>query len=168
MMETASLYSALVLTLLLVVGFVSFLRGSVKARTVVWLLTASEPDLERLRTYFLQRGFRVQDIAPEREVVTLVGQVRPSWGLAVFLVVLTAVAIACLGVVVGTVVPDLAGLPWLAGAAPAVGGLYWIGAARQEEVQIQWCPPNTVRVRGHKDELTVMGRSLGLTTEPSS
>ncbi|NJK35021.1 MAG: cofactor assembly of complex C subunit B [Oscillatoriales cyanobacterium SM2_2_1] len=167
-MEAISLYSALVLTLLLVVGFVSFLRGAVKERTTVLELTAAEADLARLRTYFLQRGFSIRAIAPEREVVTLVGQVRPSWGLAVFLVMLTAVAIACLGVVVGTVLPDLAGLPWLAAGSPVVGVLYWWRANRQEEVQIQWCPPAMVRVRGHKDELTMMGRSLGLVNKPDA
>ena len=100
-----TVYSTLFLTILLFYGLVSFLRGSIRDRTTDALFAVGNLTddhlLKQVRDHFQQRAYKVVEIDPERDVANLSGQVKPSLFLAIFLTILAAVGLICLGVVFG-------------------------------------------------------------------
>lgn len=163
-----TIYSTLFLTALLFYGLFSFLRGSIRDRTVDALFAISSETtddhlLKQVRNYFNQRSFRVVDIDPQRDVANLIGQVKPSLFLAVFLSALAAIGVICLGLVIGILIPDLGNLwLWLTALSPIAGVFYWRGTPRERRVSLQLLPEAKLKVRAHKDEIEELQRSLKL------
>lgn len=157
--------STFFLTLLLTIGLFFFIRGSFKDRTEVAHLVSSLPEeqlLPQLKQYFSQRAYRVKQIDGDRNEVTFEGWVRPSWFLAFFLTLLTALGMMCLEIVLSTIFPrfttPLLGLILL---SPLTGWLYWQKAGRLEQVALQMTNKG-IQVTGHRDEVAELRRSLDL------
>lgn len=162
-----TIYSTLFLTILLFLGLISFLRGSIRDRTIDTLFSAEQLDDDRLlmqvRDYFRQRAYKVVEIDPERDIAILVGQVKPSLFLAIFMTVLAAIGFICLSLVLEILIPDLENLwLWLTVMSPIAGIFYWRGTAREHKVSLQLLPDAKLKVRAPKDEITELQRTLKL------
>ncbi|HEY9751144.1 MAG TPA: cofactor assembly of complex C subunit B [Allocoleopsis sp.] len=173
-MNAAILPSIFVMTLLMVVGLMFFIRASVKDRTQeVRLVTeqAEESLLDCVQQYFDQRAYTVAAVDAAQNQVTFQGVVRPSWFLAVFLTLLAAAGLLCLALVLSMVLPSLTQL--LLGMvvlAPLAGFFYWQRAKRPEKVSLKievldteaTQPRSLVTVTAHRDELAELQRALNL------
>jgi len=167
-----TIYSTLLLTILLFYGLISFLRGSIRDRTTDAMFTVDkfavdkitdDHLLKQVRDHFQQRAYKVVEIDPERDVVNLLGQVKPSLFLAIFLTVLAATGLICLGLVLGILIPDLENLwLWLAVFSPIAGVFYWRGTPRERKVSMRLLPETRLKVRAHKDEIEELQRALNL------
>ncbi len=167
-----TIYSTLFLTILLFVGLISFLRGSIRDRTTEALLTVEKLAVDQttddrllmqVRDHFRQRAYKVVEIDPERDVATLLGQVKPSLFLAVFMTLLAAIGLICLGLVLGILIPDLENIwIWLAVMSPIAGIFYWRGTPRERQVSLRLLPDTKLKIRAHKDEIEELQRSLNL------
>lgn len=172
-MQIPVLTSTALLTALLSVGLVFFIRASAKDRIEVTKLLAEqqgEPLLERLQQYFAQRAYRIASVDAITNCVIYEGTVRPSLFLAVFLTLLAAVGILCLTLVLSLLFPTVAHLlPLLTILAPVAGIFYWRKAGRPERVALQVefldnqsTPTSLVTVTAHRDEVAELRQSLGL------
>lgn len=173
-MNTTVLSSTFLLTLLLAVGLLFFIRASVKDRTQQVKLIAEEPEeslLKRLQQYFDQRAYRVVAVDAATNQVTFQGFVRPSWLLAIFLTVLAALGILCLSLVLSLLYPRFTSLfLGLVLVAPAAGVFYWKKAGRIEQVSlsVETEPTQTantqslITVTAHRDELQQLQQALKL------
>jgi Cofactor assembly of complex C subunit B len=163
--------STLLLTLLLVVGLLFFIRASVKDRTQVVRLSSVQSDewlLTQLKQYFADRAYQVTSIDADRNVVNLQGNVRPSLFLAIFLSSLALVGMICLVLVLEITVPAL-GLWWwlLLAIAPGSGFFYWKKANRPESVSFRLESDATpglsvIKLQAHRDEVEALQETLGL------
>jgi hypothetical protein len=163
----STIYSTLFLTILLFLGFISFFRGSIRDRTIEVLFAVDQLTDDRLlmqvRDHFRKRAYQVIQIDPERDIAILLGQVKPSIFLALFLTVLAAVGLVCLGLVLGMLIPDLENIwLWLTITSPIAGIFYWRGIARERKISLQLLPDSKLRVCAHKDEIEELQRSLNL------
>ncbi|NUN65820.1 cofactor assembly of complex C subunit B [Pseudanabaena biceps] len=162
-----TIYSTLLLTILLFWGLFSFLRGSIRDRTVDALFGGDSLEDDRLlmqvRDHFKRRNYQVTEIDPDRDVANLVGLVQPSLFLAIFLTSLAAIGLVCLGLVLGILIPDLENL-WLLLIilSPIAGVFYWRGTPRERKVSLKLLPDVKLKVRAHKDEVEELQRSLNL------
>jgi len=154
-------------TLLMVVGLTFFIRASVKERTETAQFSSDRPVgelLDRLQTYFRDRGYRAIAADPDRQSATYEGQLRPSWFLAIFLTVLAAVGVLCLALVVAALMPQLTAIVVsLTLLSPLAGWFYWRNAGRSERVRIEVDSSGDkvfLTVTGHRDETIQMRRSL--------
>lgn len=173
-MNAAILPSIFVMTLLMVVGLMFFIRASVKDRTQkVQLITeqAEESLLNRVQQYFDQRAYKVAAVDAAQNQVTFQGVVRPSWFLAVFLSLLAAAGLLCLALILSMVLPSLTpALLSLVVLAPLAGFFYWQKAKRPEQVSLKIeplepeaaQPRSRVTVTAHRDELAELQRALNL------
>ncbi|MBD0344760.1 MAG: cofactor assembly of complex C subunit B [Coleofasciculus sp. Co-bin14] len=173
-MNTTVLSSTFLLTLLLAVGLLFFIRASVKDRTQQVKLIAEEPEeslLKRLQQYFDQRAYRVVAVDAATNQVTFQGFVRPSWLLAIFLTVLAALGLLCLSLVLSLLYPRFTNLfLGLVLVAPAAGVFYWKKAGRIEQVSlsVETEPTQTantqslITVTAHRDELQQLQQALKL------
>jgi len=162
-----TIYSSLFLTILLFFGLVSFLRGSIRDRTTDAIFATDKLTDDRLlmqvRDHLRQRAYKVVEIDPKRDVAILTGQVRPSIFLAIFMTMLAAIGLGCLGVVLGILLPALENLWfWLIVISPIAGVFYWRGTPREQQVSLQLLPEARLKVRAHKDEIAELERSLNL------
>jgi hypothetical protein len=168
--------STFFLTFLMVIGMGFFIRAAAKDRTQVVTLRSSQSGdqlLAALKQYFADRAYQVEQIDPDRNQVTLSGQVRPSIFLAIFLSVMAAVGGLCLGLLLTMALPQLPeylGVVFMA-LAPGAGWLYWRKAGRTEQVAFvldETTPLDSgslLRVSAHRDELEALQRSLNLTVQ---
>lgn len=167
--------STLLLTVLLMIGLLFFIRASVKDRTQeVRLLSDRSEDslLSQLRSYFGQRSYRVATIDATHNQVTFEGEVRPSVFLAVFLSLLASIGVLCFVLVLSMVLPDWSNF-WfgLLLLSPLAGVFYWKGAGRVEQVLLRVEPSpdaaskSVIIVKAHRDELAELQRSLELKSE---
>lgn len=111
-MNTAIRPSILVLTLLMSVGLIFFIRASVKDRTQKVKLVSEQAEaslIAQLQQYFAQRSYRVVRVDAEQNSVTFEGEVLPSYFLAIFLTLLAASGILCLALVLSMLFPSLSG-----------------------------------------------------------
>ena len=170
-MQIPVLTSTALLTALLAVGLMFFIRASTKDRIEVSKFLAEqqgEPLLERLQQYFIGRSYRLAAVKAAENQVIYEGMVRPSWFMASFLSLLAAVGIGCLSLVVSMLFPGSARLlPLLIILAPLAGWFYWQKSARPERVALQveflaGAAQSLVTVTGHRDELAELKQSLGL------
>ncbi|MGL6134043.1 MAG: cofactor assembly of complex C subunit B, partial [Prochlorococcaceae cyanobacterium] len=102
--------STLLLTLLLAIGLVFFLRAASKDRTTTVEVRSSRPALEvlpALSTWLEQRGWQAQTSDPERRSLLFRGQVSSSPLLAVLLSLLGGLGAGCLGLVWRQLLPAL-------------------------------------------------------------
>ncbi|MGF1536173.1 MAG: cofactor assembly of complex C subunit B [Elainellaceae cyanobacterium] len=163
------LSSTLLLTSLILVGLVFFIRASTKDRleTARFMATGGQTPrqlVEDLVTHFTQRAYTPlpREVSASNPRIVLSGQVQPSVFLAIFLTALAAVGLLCLGLVLGLLLPALGS--WgllLAVLSPLAGLFYWRRSARVEQIILDLVPDEpAVNVTGHRDELIVLRRSL--------
>jgi Cofactor assembly of complex C subunit B len=172
-MSDSILSSTFLLTLLMFIGLVFFIRASTKDRTQVSQLVApcsEELLLTQLQQYFDQRAYRLTAIDAANNQVTFEGRVRPSIFLTILLTFMAAVGALCLALVLSMLVP----LSWMGGLsflllAPLAGGFYWRSADRAEQVSLKveaGSDPSVltslITVTAHRDELAELQRALRL------
>jgi hypothetical protein len=172
--STPILASTFLLTLLLAVGLLFFIRASVKDRTQQVGLIAQESEeslLTRLQQYFDQRAYRVAAVDAATNQVTFQGFVRPSWWLAIFLTVLAACGLLCLSLVLSVLYPTLSSIfLGLVLLSPAAGVFYWEKAGRSEQVSLkveavptqEMATQTLITVTAHRDELRELQQALKL------
>ncbi len=166
--------STFVLTLLLATGLFFFVKASVKDRTQQEQLVAeqeAESLLTQLQQYFQSRAYHMVQTNPDENQITFEGVVRPSWFLAFFLSLLTAVGMLCLGLILAYSLPQngdlFLGLVLL---SPLAGWFYWQKAKRTEQVNLKLetvinsdsQPQSVITVKAHRDELATLKQSLSL------
>jgi Cofactor assembly of complex C subunit B len=170
-MDTAILPSTLLLTLLMMVGLLFFIRASTKDRTEVAQLVSEQDEatlMPKIKEYFQARSYRVAAVDSKQNQVTFEGNVRPSWFLAVFLTLLAASGTLCLSLVLSLLFPDLGnvflGLVLL---SPLSGVFYWKKSGRLEKVSLkleagknEQASYSKITVIAHRDELFELQRLL--------
>lgn len=165
-----ALGSTLLLTVLLAIGLVFFLRAASKDRTTVVEVHSPRPPvevLEGLSQWLLQRGWRTDSGDAERRVLRFQGTVAASANLALLLSLLAAVGAACLGLVLRQLLPVLGGWPLLLVAAgPLAGVVYRRRANRQEQVELRLisgdeASGSSLQLRAHRDELIALELEMG-------
>ncbi|HEY9626022.1 MAG TPA: cofactor assembly of complex C subunit B [Coleofasciculaceae cyanobacterium] len=182
-MQTSILSSTALLTALMSIGLVFFIRASTKARIqTAKLVTPQQGDrlLEDLQRYFVQRAYRIVSVDQAKNQVTYEGLVRPSLFLAVFLTLLAAIGLLCVALMLSFRFSNAAQfLPGLAILSPLAGLFYWKKSARPEQVMLQVEPwavnpladqqlspdlaaQSLLTVTAHRDELAELERSLKL------
>ena len=155
--------STLILTLLMMVGMVFFIRASAKDRTqtVEFGSEVAEVDLlDQLKDYFDQRAYQVTQVDADSGWITLLGLVRPSLFIAFFVSAMAAVGLLCLGLMtsytLGWSESQVLGLLLL---SPLAGLFYWRKAGRPEEVRFSLKPAaadpyqTQLTVVAHRDEV---------------
>ena len=169
MAAMANLSSTLLLTLLLAIGLVFFLRAASKDRTTVVEVRSSRPPLEvldRLSAWLQLRGWQAESSDPERRHLCFRAQVAASPALAILLSLLGAVGAACLGLVLRQLLPPLGWWPLLlALLGPAAGLLYRNRARRAETLELRLISHDSatgsaLRLRAHRDELIAIEQEL--------
>ena len=127
----AGFQSTLLLTVLLVIGLVFFLRAASKDRTTVVDVMSPQPPitvLDGLSTWLEDRGWSRDGGDAERQVLRFKGKVASSQPLSVLLSVLAAIGSACFGLVLRQLAPQLHWWPLLLiGLGPLAGAVYTHG-----------------------------------------
>ena len=174
--------STLLLTALMVIGLVFFIRASTKDRIEVMQFGSSqavEPLQQDVMSYFQKRAYRPVETtaattaetmeaetakapAASPATITVTGMVSPSIFMAVFLSTLAAVGFACLALVVATLFPGWGKLLFgLVTLSPLAGVFYWKKSSRPEQVSFKVEAAvsshdgivSQLTVKGHRDEL---------------
>ncbi|MBD2362292.1 cofactor assembly of complex C subunit B [Anabaena minutissima FACHB-250] len=172
-MDTAILPSTLLLTLLLSVGLLFFIRAATKDRTQTTQLISEQDEavfMPQLQDYFRSRSYRVVEIDESKNVVAFEGFVKPSIFLAVFLTLLAAVGLVCLSLVLSFLFPQYSLLFFgLLLLSPLSGFFYWQKAGRLEKVLLKLEPNfkdqvsfSKITVTAHRDELAELQKTLQL------
>ncbi|MEM6599130.1 MAG: cofactor assembly of complex C subunit B [Cyanobacteria bacterium P01_D01_bin.36] len=167
--------STLLLTALMVIGLVFFIRASTKDRIEVMQFgstQAAEPLQQDVMKHFQRRAYQ-QIEAPATEdnsdasswttdAITVAGLVSPSVFMAIFLSVLAAIGFACLALVMSVLFPSWGKLAFISVAiSPLAGVFYWRKSSRPEKVTFkvetstssQQELSSRLIVKGHRDEL---------------
>lgn len=165
----APLASTLLLTVLLAIGLVFFLRASSKDRTTVVDVQSPRPALEVLEglvAWLHERGWHPTAKDAQRQVLCFSGQVKASLALALLLSLLGSLGGGSLALVLHQLFPQ-AGW-WVLGLAllgPLAGLVYWRRAARPENLELRLMEEpsggSALRLRAHRDELIAMEKELG-------
>jgi hypothetical protein len=176
----ASLGSTLVLTLLLAIGLVFFLRAASKDRTTVVDVHSPRPAvavLEGLLAWLQARGWQPTAKDPQRQVLRFAGDVRASLPLSLLLSLLGSLGAGSLALVLHQLLPGAGPLVFaLPLLGPLAGWLYWRRASRREILELRLMEEpasggSTLRLRAHRDELiameTELGPALGLASDGS-
>ncbi len=162
--------STLILTGLLAIGLVFFLRAASKDRTTVVDVQSPRPPLEVLEglvAWLQARGWKPTEKDPQRQVLRFSGAVRASLPLSILLSLLGALGAGSLALVWHQLLPaagwGVFALPLL---GPLAGWIYWRRAARQESLELRLIDQpasggSALRVRAHRDELIAMEKDLG-------
>ncbi|MEM8610691.1 MAG: cofactor assembly of complex C subunit B [Cyanobacteria bacterium P01_H01_bin.105] len=160
-MESAVSQSTFFLTMLLGVGLFFFIKAATKDRTeIAEFVTdqSSEVLHQKLLNYFENRAYRlVPETSAKDDWVKLVGLVRPSIFLAIFLAFLAAVALMCFALVLATLFSNYGAFFFsLILLSPIAAIAYWKQAKREEQVafRINVAEKGCVlAIRGHRDEI---------------
>ena len=169
--------STLLLTVLLAIGLVFFLRAASKDRTTVVDVHSPRPALDVLEglTHWLEeRGWNRDGGDAERQVLRFSGQVAASRPLAVLLSVLAAIGGSCFGLVLRQLTPALHWWPLLLIAlGPLAGLIYSRRAARDENLELRLLNSTNdtgtvLRLRAHRDELIAIELELADSLKLSS
>lgn len=170
--------STLLLTVLLAIGLVFFLRAASKDRTTVVDVSSPQPPLavlDGLSSWLEQRGWRRDGGDAERQVLRFQGQVSSSQPLAVLLSILAAIGGSCFGLVLRQLSPQLQWWPlMLVLLGPAAGWIYTQRAARTEALELRLLEApataegSNLRLRAHRDELIAIELELAESLELSS
>jgi len=163
--------SVLLLTLLLIIGLVFFLRAASKDRTTVVDVSSPLPPLDVLNgvsSWLKNRGWQTDGGDLDRQVLRFQGNVEASGALAILLSIYGGVGSACLGLVLRQLYPWLSGWPFLLVlvGGPAAGVIYRRRAARIESLELRLINSSEtersiLRIRAHRDELIAMESELG-------
>ncbi|MBW4506774.1 MAG: cofactor assembly of complex C subunit B [Scytonematopsis contorta HA4267-MV1] len=175
-METTILPSTLLLTALMFIGLLFFIRASTKDRTQTAQLVSEQNEatfMPSLQEYFRGRSYRVVAVDQDKNQVTFEGFVRPSVFLAFFLTLLAAAGCVCLSLVLSLLFPSLnqlfIGIVLL---SPLSGAFYWKKAGRTEKVSLtveattftEQKLNTKITVTAHRDELAELQKALQLKT----
>lgn len=167
-MNTATIPSIFVLTLVLATGLFFFIRASAKDRTEQIKLISKQPEatlMAQLQQYFDQRAYRVASIDKENNSVTFAGMVRPSIFLAILLTILAFAGLLSLVLALSILFPNLGKVfLLLVLASPVAGIFYWKKAGRTEQValKLETTSGNEVAiwVKAHRDEILELRRAI--------
>ncbi|CAK6701171.1 cofactor assembly of complex C subunit B [Synechococcus sp. CCY9201] len=172
-----TLGSTFLLTLLLAIGLVFFLRAASKDRTTVVEVHSPRPPVEVLQglsDWLTARGWQSAGGDPDLRLLRFQGQVGSSTALALLLSLLGGIGAACLGLVLRQLLPVLGWWPLLlALLGPAAGLVYRRRAERAESVELRLineesASGSTLRLRAHRDELIALEVELGAQLELAS
>lgn len=165
---TLVLPSTLLLTALMLIGLIFFVKASVKDRTQISQFLSGDSQEEiaaMLKQYLGQRAFRPIDL--DQNQVIFEGVVRPSLFLALFLTLIVTAGLFCLGLMLSLLLPQV-GLKFagLALLAPLATVFYWKKAQRPEKVALKVeqfdTQQNLITVTAHRDELAELETALNL------
>ena len=170
--------STLLLTILLAIGLVFFLRAASKDRTTVVDVQSPLPPLEVLNgiSFWLEdRGWKRNGGNVEEKVLLFNGSVSSSLFLVIFLSFLGGLGAACLGLVLIQLYPVLSWWPLLLAAigAPLAGFVYRIKSKREESLELKLVSSelsniSILRIKAHRDELIAIQLELSERLELSS
>jgi len=166
--NTATIPSIFILTLVIATGLFFFIRASAKDRTEQIELISQQPEatvMAQLQQYFDQRAYRVASINQENNSVTFTGFVRPSIFLAILLTILASAGIFSLILALSILFPNLSTiLLLLLLAAPAAGIFYWKKAGRVEQVSLKLASTSdndvAIWVKAHRDEILELRKAI--------
>ena len=166
-MGPIQLPSIFFITFLLLIGLFFFIRASVKARTesIELQFNQSSPQItEQLQTHFNQRAYHLVNHDPNENQFILEGMVAPSFFLAIFLSLLAAIGLLCLGLILSISLPQHPLFSWaLPILSPLAGLFYWRRAKRIEQVSFvirETEQRNSVIVTAHRDELIALRQTF--------
>ncbi|KAA8497528.1 Protein COFACTOR ASSEMBLY OF COMPLEX C SUBUNIT B CCB1, chloroplastic [Porphyridium purpureum] len=155
-------------------GLISFVKGSTKPRIEQHNYSVEgEPGAmaRACAQHFASRAYKINAQADTRPgVVTFEGLVSPSYFIAGLLFSCLALGLGSLVVLLNTFLPDEYRSVYWWGITPVsalVVPWYWRGAERIEQVKLlieeAETPgePNTVYIKGHRDEIMEFERTLG-------
>jgi ABC-type transport system involved in cytochrome bd biosynthesis fused ATPase/permease subunit len=170
------LSSSLLLTGLLCIGLVFFIRAASKDRTQTVQFASAQPAAvlrQQLIDYFEHRAYRRQGEIEETDWLTFRGWVRPSVFLALFLVCLAVIGLLCISLVLAFLFPQSGRLPLMVVAlAPLAAVFYWRQASREEQIAFKVLPSSPgavapdrslVTLQSHRDEAIQLAARLPLT-----
>ena len=172
-MNIITLPSTLILSLLLAVGLLFFVRASTKERLQSLELIGKQDEntlINQLQEYFQTRSYRVAAVDRKQNQVIFEGFVKPSWFLAIFLSTLSAIGILCLSLVMSYLFPKLMWLFFgMIGISPMSGIIYWKKAGKLEKVILKLSNQDNkpydsskITVIAHRDELLGLQKKLQL------
>ncbi len=170
-MDTAILPSTLLLTLLMSVGLLFFIRASTKDRIETAQLVSQLPEaslMPQLKEYFRARSYRVAAVDPQQNKVTMTGFVKPSWFLAIFLTILAAIGFTSLSLVLSLLFSSQSFLLYgIILLSPLSGIFYWNKAGRVENVSLTVEDTGSeqnskITVTAHRDEIISLEEALQL------
>lgn len=170
-MDTAILPSTLLLTLLMSVGLVFFIRASTKDRIETAQLVSQLPPtslMPQLKEYFRARSYRVAAVDSQQNKVTMTGFVKPSWFLAIFLTILAAIGFTSLSLVLSLLFSIQSFLLYgIILLSPLSGIFYWNKAGRVENVSLTVKDTDSdtfskITVTAHRDEIISLEEALQL------
>lgn len=172
--------STLLLTLLLAIGLIFFLRAASKDRTTVLDFHSQRPALEVLEglsRWLEDRGWQLDGGDKDKKLLTYRGRLAWSRGLAILLSALGAIGAGCLGLVLQKLLPVAGWWPLLLiGLGPLAGLFYAIKASREEAVELRLISDHqhtcsSIRLKAHRDELIALeselAEPLGLASDGS-
>tara|TARA_B100000214_G_C23968674_1_gene628990 strand:- start:2389 stop:2946 length:558 start_codon:yes stop_codon:yes gene_type:complete len=172
------LSSTLLLTILLAIGLIFFLRAASKDRTTVVEVFSSLPALEVLDgiTSWLElRGWRSDGGDIDKKVLKFTGYVSSSKWLAIFLSLLGGLGACSLGLVISQIFPFVGYWPLLLSlvGAPLAGLIYKNRSSRSETLEMRLINQNShsgcaIRLRAHRDELIALEIDLSKTLKLKS
>tara|TARA_Y100001968_G_scaffold251839_1_gene237116 strand:+ start:5532 stop:6107 length:576 start_codon:yes stop_codon:yes gene_type:complete len=170
--------SVLLLTILLAIGLVFFLRAASKDRTTIVDVYSPLPPLEVLNGmihWLEKRGWKRDGGDAESMLLKFNGSVASSLFLAVFLSILGGLGASCLGLVLSQLFPFLGWWPLLLAlvGAPMAGLIYRSRSSRVESLELKLINKDEqsgsfLRIRAHRDELIAMELDLSETLKITS
>ena len=172
------LRSTLLLTILLAIGLIFFLKASSKDRTTIIDISSSKKPIEVLNevcNWLRSRGWQQINVNSEKKILTFKGQVISSKSLAIFLSVLGFLGSCSLGLVFIQIYPFLNWWPILLGlvGGPISGFVYFKNSQREEIFEFKLLNENErqttqLRLSAHRDELIAFENDLKDKLELSS
>lgn len=161
-MESAVSQSTFFLTILLGIGLFFFIKAATKDRTQIAEFATTElaePLHQAILEYFQNRAYQLtaEETPDDDRWVKLVGVVRPSVFLAIFLSLLAAVALLCFSLVLATLFSDYGAIFFgLVLLSPVTAIIYWRRAKREEQIAFQVLDTEQgtkLTLRAHRDEI---------------
>ena len=162
--------STFLLTILLAIGLIFFLKASSKDRTTIIDICSSKKNIEVLNEvchWLKARGWKQIKVNSEKKIITFKGQVISSKYLAIFLSLLGFLGSCSLGLVLIQIYPFLKWWPLLLGllGGPISGFVYFKNSHREEIFQFKLINENEtkytqLRLSAHRDELIAFENDL--------
>ena len=162
--------STLLLTILLSIGLIFFLKASSKDRTTIIDISSSKKPVEVLNevcNWLKLRGWKQIKVNSDNKILTFRGQVISSKSLAIFLSILGGLGSCSLGLVIVQIYPFLNWWPILLGliGGPIAGFVYYKKSQRDEifefklinEYELKF---TKLRLKAHRDELIAFENQL--------
>ena len=162
--------STLLLTIVLSIGLIFFLKASSKDRTTIIDVSSSKKNIEVLNevcNWLKSRGWQQIKVNSEKKILTFKGQVVSSKSLAIFLSILGGLGSCSLGLVIVQIYPFLNWWPILLGivGGPISGLVYFKKSQREEIFEFKLINENEIkftqlRISAHRDELIAFENDL--------